>query len=149
LNYRIESQHGKKFVVHVHRLKKAYNQEIWKPSGRKNRDVKRLVRKSKEESEAGSEEEDISILPSREIAVTPQLEDRQTDLHRQDLQHTFDNDAGAESPVDDSNTALDDSIYMPPDTPRSRRELGSIRLEPPITRSRARMQAQADEEEGE
>jgi hypothetical protein len=87
LNYRIESQQGKKFVVHVYRLKKAYNQEIWKPSGSKNRDVKRLVRKRKEESEAGSEEEDISILPSRKIAVTPQLEDRQTDLDRQDL-HT-------------------------------------------------------------
>ena len=115
LNYRIESQQGKKFVVQVYRLKKAYNQEIWKPSGRKNREVKKLVRKSKEESEAGSEEGDISILPSGEIAVTPQLENRQTDLDRQDLQHTFDSDARAESPVDDSNTALDDSIYMPPD----------------------------------
>jgi hypothetical protein len=146
LNYRIESQQGKKFVVHVNRLKRAYNQEIWKPSGRKNREVKKLVRKSKDESEAGSEEEDINILPSREIAVTPQLENRQTDLDRQDLQHTFDSDARAESPVDDSNTALDDSIYMPPDTPRFRRELGSTRLEPPITRSRARMQAQAEEE---
>jgi hypothetical protein len=80
-------------------------------------------------------------------AVTPQLEDSQTDLDRQDLQQTVDTYAGAELPADDPNSALDDSIYMPSDTPRSRRELGVTRIKPPITRLRARLQAQAEEEE--
>jgi hypothetical protein len=146
LNYRIESQQGKEYVVHVNRLKRAYNQDVWKPNSRKNRGVKRSARKSKEEREAGSEDEDTNILPPREIVVTPQLEDSQTDLDMQDLQQTVGTYAGAESPVDDPNSAPDDSIYMPPDTPRSRRELGTTRLDPPITRLRASLQAQAEEE---
>jgi len=34
-----------------------------------------------------------------------------------------------------------DPNYVPPDTPRSRRELGTTRPDPPVTRLRSRLQA--------
>jgi hypothetical protein len=44
----------------------------------------------------------------------------------------------ADTPTSDRN----DPVYLPPDTPRSRRELETVRTEPPVTRSRARILSQ-------
>jgi hypothetical protein len=40
-----------------------------------------------------------------------------------------------------------DRKYIPPGTPRSRRELGTDRQEPPMTRSRTRLQMEPDVDE--
>jgi hypothetical protein len=60
INYRIHNQQGKGFVVHVNRLKKAFNPDVWKYS-----QGKKYVRKSKNLKEGESEEEDNGILPPR------------------------------------------------------------------------------------
>jgi hypothetical protein len=44
--------------------------------------------------------------------------------------------------TDTPNSERTDPSYCPPETPRSRTELQTTRLDPPITRSRARIMSQ-------
>ena len=54
----------------------------------------------------------------------------------------------AETPISDINrsqrpdSSVQDSDYEPPNSPRSRRELATTAIAPPVTRSRARLQLQ-------
>ena len=56
LNYRIVDQHGKLQVVHVNRLKRAYNTEFWKLKF-EHRTTKRWKRESRKSSKQDEEEE--------------------------------------------------------------------------------------------
>ena len=147
LNYRIQNLLGKEFVVHVNRLKKAFNPDVWKSN-----QGKKYVRKNKKEKEGESEEEESAVLPPRRINVPPQSEDRQgqadrqADLDRQDMQPVVDTPTGSPQHLDEPGSARIDPSYRPPDTPRSRRELEEpSRLQPPVTRLRARLQEQQEQ----
>jgi len=60
LNYRIVDQNGKLQVVHVNRLKRAYNTEVWKPKF-EHRTKKRWKCESKTSKQ--DEEEEVRFNP--------------------------------------------------------------------------------------
>jgi len=131
LNYKIVDQKNKQQVVHVNRMKRAYNSQIWKPKF-EPRTKKRLQRETKKPTKQDEEEEfkfnsfplvrtdDSSGTPERE---PPPLQTPET----------------TQSEVDAPCSERKDPSYEPSETPKSRREFQTTRTEPPITRSRARI----------
>jgi hypothetical protein len=58
LNYEIVGQDDKKIIVHVNRLKKCFNQGLWKPRQNQKAQKKPPKQKTKRPDSAESEEED-------------------------------------------------------------------------------------------
>jgi hypothetical protein len=137
LNYEIISMSHKKQVVHVNRLKNAYDPEIWKPKQEPEAPKKRINKRfPKSEKE---EEEDIRIGSVPLLEIQPQETGVQPGtLPSQDP----DTPEFAQRRVDMSSSERRDPNYEPPSTPRSRRELRDARPEPPLTRARTGAQTQ-------
>jgi len=72
LNYRIVNPQGKEFVVHVNRLKRAYNPGIWKA-----KEKKRCYRKQRSRREEPEEDEPAVLAPGPIMIPEPQVDDRQ------------------------------------------------------------------------
>jgi hypothetical protein len=96
------------------------------------------------------DEEDIQTTGPIQVQV-PQAENAPTDPpspNRNSPRHE-------ETPVrtsptrDTPGSERTDPSYVPEDTPRTRRELGTTRVEPPLTRYRARLQPLREQEEQE
>ena len=138
LNYEIISMNHKKQVVHVNRLKKAYDPEIWKPKQEPEAPKKRR-NKRPTRSENQEEEENIRIgsYPLLEIHP-PETRVEPGTPPSQDP----DTPESAQQRVDTPLSERRDPNYEPPSTPLSRRELRDARPEPPVTRSRTRAQTQ-------
>jgi transposase InsO family protein len=138
LNYKIVNQQGKESVVHVNRLKVAHSQGNWNPKSGKEK----FYRKRK--AEPKEEEEEVATPPRGITTESPQDETPNSDAEGS----TQEEPTVVDTPTENLQRSLDapgseraDPSYAPPDTPRSRRELGTTRLQPPITRLRARLQA--------
>jgi len=130
LIYEITSMNHKKQVIHVNWLKKAYNPEIWKPKPKQEIPKKRKDKKAIKPEEQEENEIQIGSLPllkreqlaeglepqtpPNQIPNTPEPTSRRTDTPHSECR---------------------DPNYEPPGTPRSRRELRTVRPEPPLTRS--------------
>jgi hypothetical protein len=141
LNYQIVDSQGKELIVNVNRLKKSYEQ-----SPMEVRKKKSFNRKVRPIDDSGQEEEvrirshpiPCSLPPDNSYEVV------------QEGNETMEFDV-EDSPAgrSDSNGRGRDSIrmdpdYIPSDSPRSRRELGTSPYSPPMTRSRARLQFRDD-----
>ena len=137
LNFEIADQNGKRQVVHVNRLKKAYSFDSWK--SKQNQRPAKKPRKSptKHLNEDTENEVQIRSFPlQRNAQVLEGFEPRT-------LPNQVPSTLKSVSPV--ANTPCSerlDPTYEPAPTPRSRRELGTTRPEPPLTRSRTRIQMQ-------
>jgi hypothetical protein len=129
LNYEIIGQNNKKQVVHINRLKKAYNQNLWKPEKEKKA-VKKLPKPPVEYTTEEEEE-----LPARSFPLASTSREVLPNQVRIDS-------SPAQPPAVSPSTDRSDPTYHPPETPRSKRELQITRNEPPITRSRARILSQ-------
>jgi hypothetical protein len=135
LNYEIVSNDDKKQILHVNRLKKCYNQSLWNPK-KSQKGAKRFPkRKAKRRNSSEGEEEEIRIgkFPL-ELADDPILETACTPPPSANL----DTPDTGERTIHTSVSSKDEPRYSPLDTPRPRRELQNTRVEPPVTRLRAR-----------
>ena len=148
LNYKIVDNKGKEFVVHVNRLKKLYDQTPW------SFENKRRPRQKSRQPGTEIFGEDVEIK-SRPIAISdvrePQIDGTQVvQEERSQLERDFPASGRRETPDADREGRRQppDSSVQDPDyetsSPRSRRELATTPIAPPITRSRARLQLQED-----
>ena len=137
LNYEIVSLNHKKQIVHINRLKEAYNPETWNP--KPERKPKRTGKTVTQMNEG--EENEITI------GSTPLWKASRTEVgneHRPPPDPVLDTPEPIQQSLDTPNSEYRDPSYEPPETPRSRRELRVTRPEPPVTRSRARVLTQDD-----
>jgi hypothetical protein len=130
-------QNGKKQVVHVNRLKKAYNADLWKLKTRNDK-VKDLPKERTQSTEENEEAElQIRSFPLTDTSRAANNREHDTPPDRiQDDTRTAQLSPG--SPSADRG----DPNYYPPETPKSQRELQTTRNTPPVTRSRARILSQ-------
>jgi transposase InsO family protein len=144
LNYKILSQQGKEMWVHINRLKKANNPDIWEQKTPKTR-VVRSARESEEEELEVEGEELIVARGPRRMQVAEEAEQiLQHESPDRDLLHILDTPESA-SPA---RAAPIDPNYVQPGTPRSRQRSHPIRDQPPVTRARARRLALLDSNQG-
>ena len=133
MNYEIISLNHKKQIVHIHRLKGAYNPETWNPTPER-----KLKRTRKTVTQINEEENEIKI------GSTPLWKASRTEVgDEQTATGSFDSPEPIQS-LDTPSSEYRDPNYEPPETPRSRRELRVTRPEPPVTRSRARIDTGRD-----
>jgi hypothetical protein len=139
LNYEIVDIKGKRQVVHVNRLKKAHNLELWKPNGRKESEKNAPKRVTRPRHEKKDPQAEFKIGPYQ--LVNPQSpEVRNEDEPQAD--HSPDLPALPQTPVETPIPDRIDADYFPSDSPISRRELQTSRTQPPLTRLRAKTQSQ-------
>ena len=134
LNYVITDQRGKQLVVHVNRLKRAYDPVEWQVRKREktgNVRPKRRLPNVEEYSEVPS----IGPIPVREPQVENLPRRQSPIMNRQTLDTPTPSSSATETP---SNYRMDPT-YVPSDTPRSRRQMGVTRESPPLTRLRSKM----------
>jgi hypothetical protein len=132
-------------AVHVNRLKRAYDPVDWQgtPRGKPEKRIRPKRRQQEEEQEMPSPGP-ISIRAPR-VENSPQAP-RSPVRNRKGL----DTPTTGPSPREPPSDRRTDPTYAPSDTPRSRRELGTTRENPPLTRLRSRMQTLPDAfEEGQ
>jgi hypothetical protein len=134
LNYELTDQNVKTQVVHVNRLKRAYNSESWTPS--QKRQPERKPRGKQREETDGSEEDEFSFRHFP-LANTEHLAEEPG--HEPQTDHSPNPLPSAQQPMDTPTSKRSDPSYYPPRTPLSRQELQTTRTEPPLTRSRARV----------
>ena len=149
LNYKIVDKKGKEFVVHVNRLKKSYDQTPWS--------FENTRRPRQKPRQPGSEifGEDVEIQ-SRPIAISdvrePRIDGSQVvQEERSQLERDSPASGCSETPDADRegrrqppDSSVQNPDYEPSSSPRSRRELATTPIAPPITRTRARLQLQED-----
>ena len=134
LNYEIISLRGKKFVVYINRLKRDYSEETWEPkAGRKT------LKKEKFGAKKRVEEEEVTIGSAPILRSQPAESGTEP---RRALDPVLDTPEVGHESLDTPSSEARDPTYVPPNTPLSSRELRTIRLEPPITSSRTRIQMQ-------
>jgi transposase InsO family protein len=143
LNYRIVNLFGKESVVHVNRLKKAHNSSIWKPKPcqKQNRRPKKKKKETDEDEEEAQEEDGVVGIRHGIVTEPSQVGDQTQDSRRPRPGSPSGMDTPAAGPqcLDAPGSQRADPNYVPPDTPRSRRELRTHRADLPHTRLRARM----------
>jgi len=134
LNYAIVDGRGKRLVVHVNRLKKAYGPVDWERADK--RQPSRTNRpKRRPTEEVGYETLSPGPIESRDPLVEHPPVERQTPGKDQNM----DNPASDFSPPEAPSNHRRDSTYAPSDTPLSRREMDVPHDSPPLTRLRWRL----------
>jgi hypothetical protein len=132
LNYEIVDQNDKKQLVHVNRFKRLYNQDLWKPNP-KGIIRKRAPKRSQKHADLCEENEfRTGSLPMR---ITDDLDGQAN--HEVSPDQTLNTPDPTQQITDTPKSERIDPSYCSPETPRSRRELQTTRLDPPIKRSRA------------
>jgi hypothetical protein len=137
LNYEIISMDNKTQVVHVNRLKIACNPEMWKP---KLKPENPKIRNEKKITKSDELEEYEVLIGSRPLLKTRPPQERLEPRTPPSL--TPSTPDSVQLAVDTPYFEHADPNYEPPRTPRSRRELQAVRPEPPLIRSRTRVQTQ-------
>ena len=138
LNYEATDQSNRKQIVHVNRLKAAYNLEAWRPKG-KGRPTKRVTKTLRTpKMEQNENEVEVRLGPYPLCNPSqPEGNSEQTPLDP-----SLDTPEAVRTPMDTPDSERNDPSYDPPATPRSRRELQTVRADPPVTRSRTRILSQ-------
>jgi len=147
-NYKIVNRNGKEFVVHINRLKKSYDQTPWnfENARRPRQNTRQLDTEETLDENAEIQSRPIATDYEREPRVieTQALVEEQEQLDQDPLVpenvETPDADRDKRRQMPDSSTQ--DPDYEPPDSPRSRRELATTPIAPPVTRKCARLQLQ-------
>jgi hypothetical protein len=137
LNYRVENQQGKEFVVHLNRMKRAFKQGIWKAKSRE-----RCYRKQRTRQQELEEDEPAVLAPGPMSIPVPQDGNQQPTPRTPNRSppHMMDTPATEPHSSNVHGSQRTDPNYVPPTTPRSRRELGTTRSHPPLTRLQSRLQ---------
>ena len=140
----------KEFVVHINRLKKSYDQTPW--SFENTLHPKKKTRLLDAETLDG----DV-VIQSRPIVTSEEREPQVGEEHALEEERLqLDQDPQVHenvgTPVADGDrsrqipdSSVQDPNYKPSYSPRSRRELATTPIAPPVTRSRARLQLQENQ----
>ena len=134
LNYKIVDKKGKEIVFHINRLKKSYDQTPWRFEN-----ARRPRQKARQLDTQETHDENAEIQ-SRPIATGYEQEQLDQDPQVAENIETPKADRSRRRQMPDSSARGPD--YEPPNSPRSRRELATTPVVPPVTRSRARPQLQ-------
>jgi hypothetical protein len=140
LNYELEDQRNRKRVVHINRMKKAHNQELCDRKPRQK--VRNSVPKQSASHSVTSEDDEVKFGPFPLVTTNTPVEGRE---HATPSNRMMDAPDSATPALDTPSSEQYDPSYLPPETPRSRKELQTTRPEPPFTRYRARIASQVDE----
>jgi len=124
LNYEIMDLKGKRQVVHVNRLKKSFNPEVWKPKPRQKPERNAPRRLAKHQKANGNSQDYFKIGPY------PQNSKARTE-HESLVDHSPDTPDLTQQTTDTPISDRNDPKYHPPNTPLSRRELQTSRTHPP------------------
>jgi hypothetical protein len=137
LNFCVEDTRGKETFIHINRLKLANDPSIWRPKREAPRPCRRPGRQLEEEAvgEPTVTRHRHILIPGPQVAnpITP-IRELPGDLHTPDEAQV------RETP----EVERKGRNYVPPGTPRSRRELVTNKEEPPMTRFRTRLQMEPD-----
>jgi hypothetical protein len=127
LNYRIVTPQGKEFTVHVNRMKPAYNPEIWETTQKK-----RPPRKTRVRLQGTREHEEIRA-PGPIMVPAPQAGNRPmfNEPPNQTSPRRGSTPQWSPPELNTPGSIQTDPNYIPPDTPRSRRELSTSRQDNP------------------
>jgi hypothetical protein len=148
LNYKIVDKKGKEFVVHINPLKKSYDQTTWsfekaRPSRQKARQL------NVEEPLDGNAEIKSRFITTgyeRKLQVIEKRssgeEQEQLDQEPQVLEHVETPGTYKNGRRQMPDSLVLDPDYEPPNSPRSRRELATTPITPPVIMSRATLQLQ-------
>jgi hypothetical protein len=130
LNYRVQNQQGREFVVHVNRMKRAFKQGIWKAKSRE-----RCYRKQRTRRPEQEEDEQAALGPRPVSIPVPQVDNHEQIPRTPDRtpQRDLDTPSTAAQSTD-AREARADPTFVPDSTPRTRRELGNTRTHPPLMR---------------
>ena len=138
LNYEVTDRGNKKQIVHINRLKPAYNLEAWQPTG-KGRPSKRVTKSLRTpKSERNEDEVEVRLGPYPLCSPSQPVGNPE----RAPVDPSLDTPEAVRTPMDTPDSEQRDPSYNPPATPRSRRELQTVRADPPVTRSRTRILSQ-------
>jgi hypothetical protein len=131
---------GKESVVHVNRLTKAHKPGIWRPKERE-----RCYRKQRRRRQEPEEDEPAVLAPGPISIPGSQVENWRPSpgSTNRNFARVLDTPATEPHGLDTPGSQRDPN-YVPPDTPCSRRELGAVRHDPPVTRLRSRLQAEQE-----
>ena len=130
LNYEIQDRKAKRQIVHINRLKAAHDSLLWRSINERNRS-----RKPSSKLPVTIDSREEAELLARPIPLVQEVP-------------TGDRRPLVPAPVapqpdpqvlDTPGSERSDPSYFPPTTPSSRREIQPTRLEPPVTRARARL----------
>jgi hypothetical protein len=137
LNYRVVNQQGKEFVVHLNRMKRAFEQGIWKVKERE-----RCNRKQRTIQPEKKEKEHVEITHRLVANPVPLEGNRQQVPGTPNIspQRTLETPPTS-SQFSESQEMRRDPTFVPSDTPVTRRELGTTRPHPPVTRLQSRLHA--------
>jgi len=140
LNYEIIDQYGKKHIVHVNRLKRTYSSEQWMPKS--ERKPARKLQRNRTQNYSESEDNGYQVRPFPLVSteyLTGRSEPETPAPHVPSPPHI------TPPSLDTPASERRNPTYRPPNTPLSRRELVTTRVEPPVTRSRAKLMSQDTE----
>jgi hypothetical protein len=120
----------------VNRLKKAFDSGAWKPKAKQKAKKPRVKTQGDAEEEL---EEEVTLRPFPLLQATRQEAIAEPVVPPDQTPHTPE-----PSPqiLDTPASERCDPTYIPNQTPKSRRELQPTRIEPPVTRSKARIVSQ-------
>jgi len=139
LNYEIVDEKGRRQVVHINRLKKSFNPEVWNPKPRQKPERKAPRRLVKPQDANGNSQGDFKIGPYP--LACPQNSEAGNE-HEPLVDHSPNTPDLTQQPTDTPISERNDPSYQPPNTPLSRRELQTSRTHPPLTRLRAKTLSQ-------
>jgi hypothetical protein len=137
LNYKIIAQKDKRQVVHVNRLKKSFNSELWKPNWSKYRKKNAPKRITWLRDEKGDPQAHFKIGPY--TLLWPQSPETRNKRESQ-VDHNPATPDISQTPLETPIPDRIDADYRPPDTPISRREHLTSGTQPLLTRLRAKAQ---------
>jgi hypothetical protein len=127
LNYKIVDKKGRRQVVHVNRLEKAYNLELWKRNGKKESEKNAPNRVMRPRHEKKDSQAEFKIGPYQLVnQQSPEVRNE----HEPQADHSPDLPTLSQTPVE---TPIPDRIhadYCPSESPISRRELQTFRTQP-------------------
>ena len=123
LNYAIVDERGRRLIVHVNRLKKAYGSVDWERADRRKPSRKDRPKRRPTEEDVGEE----TLSPGPIEIRAPLVENPPVELRTPGRGQNMDTPAVDCSPPDAPSNHRADPTYVPSDTPLSRRELGSTR----------------------
>jgi hypothetical protein len=140
LDYRIVNMIGKESVVHANRLKVARDPSIWKPKAQpRDPAPSKPVRQPSRDRDRNKRVTPEPLIRPRPISNQRLLAETPvtSPARDSDLLYIFDT---PEYVTQTPEQLRADQNYVPPTTPRGRFDRGFDRPNPPLTRSRARMQ---------
>ena len=136
LNYEIADQDNKTQIVHSNRLKLCYDSKLWKQKASSITVKKPRRKQTRQQSEDPENDFPIGSFPLVNTDCLENTIEHETPLDQ--ILDTPEPNQHIDTPISDRT----DPAYFPPDTPRSRRELQTLRTDPPVTRSRSRVLSQ-------